>query len=456
MRDTTTRRTFLKRMAAAGAVLPFALDNRLLIGAPGRKLRHASIGVGGMGSSDLRTLAKHDDVEIVALCDVDGSRLARACGHEGVGGKFPAARTYRDWRVLLEREGERLDSINIATPDHMHAPIALTALRMGLHVYCQKPLAHGVTECRRLAEEAARRPRQVTQLGIQIHSRLVYRMAVKMIQTGMIGKVREVHSWCGKGWTGPPERRPEKRDPVPGGLDWDLWLGVAPARPYARGLYHPGDWRIWQDFGTGTLGDMACHIMDPVFTALDLAAPLSVTSRGTPPFEETYSPNNELAYRFPGTAYTDGKTLDYTWYDSGRLPDIGPFPLAKGQKLPGSGSMFVGEKGCLLLPHWTAPQPLPRDRFNQAVKAFKKEHNFPRIDHCHQFVDACLGRGETSTPFGYGGGLTEAILLGLVAHRFPDEELTWDAAALRFPDRPEANRFLAREYREGWRVKGLG
>jgi len=456
MPDKTTRRTFMKRLAATGAVLPFAFDPRHLVAPPRRTLRHACVGVGGMGNTDLKRLVSHPEVEIIALCDVDAEKLAAAAGDPRVAERFPGARTYRDWREMLAREGGRIGSVNVATPDHMHAPIAMTALRMGKHVYCQKPLAHDVSECRRLAEEAARRPRQVTSFGIQIHAHTVYRMAVKMIRTGLVGKIREVHSWCGKGWTGPPKVRPDRADPVPDTLDWDLWLGVAPVRPYVEKIYHPGHWRRWIDFGTGTLGDMACHIMDPVFSALDLTAPVKVRSAGHHPFEETYSPKNEIAYTFPGTPYTASRLLTYTWYDSGRQPDPTRFPLAKGQKLPGAGSMFVGEKGCLLVPHWAAPRPLPWDRFKTAVRAFKKEHAFPKIDHYHQFVDACLGKGKTATPFAYAGRLTEAVLLGLIAHRFPEEELAWDAERFCFPDRPEADRFLRRAYRKGWEVEGLG
>jgi predicted dehydrogenase len=313
-----------------------------------------------------------------------------------------------------------------------------------------------VHECRRLTEEAARRPRQVTSFGIQIHSHVAYRMAVKMVRTGLIGKIEEVHSWCGKGWTGSPEGRPDRTDPVPATLDWDLWLGVAPRRPYVKKIYHPANWRRWIDFGTGTLGDMACHILDPVFTALDLAAPTRVRSEGTRPYEETYSPENEIVYTFPGTRYTASRSVNCTWYDSGRGPDAKRFPLAEGQKLPKAGSVFVGEKGCLLVPHWAAPRPMPWDRFKKAVRAFKKKHEFPKIDHYHQFVDACLGKGKTTTPFAYAGRLTEAVLLGLIAHRFPQEDLAWDAKRLGFPGRPEAERFLRRGYRTGWEVEGLG
>ncbi len=456
MPGKTTRRTFLKQLAAGGTLMPLVL-NRPLYSAPApRKLRHACIGVGNMGWSDLRRFRDHPNVEIVALCDVDTDRLIRAASDAVVAKKHPGARTYLDWRVMLAEEGDRIESVNISTPDHMHAPIAMTALRQGKHVFCQKPLAHDVWECRKLAQEAESRPRQVTQMCIQIHSHVTYRMGVRMIQTGMIGKVKEVHSWCGKGWVGPPKKRPTRKDPVPGPLDWELWLGTAPHRPYVKGLYHPQNWRRWIDFGTGTLGDMACHIMDPVFCALDLTAPDRIQSVQSPPFEETYSPNNMIIFEFPGTNYTVSGKVTYTWYDSGCKPDRSRFPLAKDQKLPTNGSMFVGEEGCLLLPHWAAPRPLPRKKFLKAVKAFKKENEFPRINHFHQYVDACLGKGTTSTPFSYSGPLTEAALLGLISHRFRGERLRWDSENLRFPGKAGADSLLRRIYRGGWEVDGLG
>jgi len=456
MPDKSTRRTFLKQLAATGAVLPLGLNPSVFSPPAGRKLRHAAIGVGGMGWSDLKRFCTHENVELVALCDVDTRYLVKAAGNPLVAEKFPHARTYRDWRELLDREKNNIDSINVSTPDHMHAPISMTALSMGKHVFCQKPLAHDIQECRALAEEAARHPRLVTQMCIQIHSHLTYRMGVKMVRAGMIGKVKEVHSWCGKGWTGPPERRPDRTDPVPEHLDWDLWLGTAPERPFVKGLYHPKNWRKWMDFGTGTLGDMACHIMDPVFSALDLTAPDQVKSEGTPPFEEAYSPKNKIVYGFPGTRYTAGATLTYTWYDSGRMPDRDLFPLARDQKLPGGGSMFVGEEGCLLLPHWAAPRPLPGDRFKEKIKAFKKKHEFPAINHYDQFIDACLGKGKTTTPFSYSGPLTETVVMGLIAHRFPQETLLWDPEGLRFPGKPEADQHVRRSYRKGWEIEGLG
>jgi len=448
----STRRSFLKQMVGVGAAAPLILSGSTRGAAAGGKLRHASIGVGGMGGNDLGQFGGNPHVRIVALCDVDRGRLEQAAK------KYPHARLYQDWRELLEKEADAIDSVNVTTPDHMHAPIAMTALRLGKHVYCQKPLCHDIGEVRRLTEEAACRPGQVTQMGIQIHSHIAYRTAVAMLQFGLIGKITEVHSWSNKAWTGKKgqtERRPDRTDPVPEGLAWDLWLGTAPERPFVEGLYHPSNWRRWIDFGTGTQGDMACHIVDPVFSALGFTSPEWVMSYRTPPFEETYSPDNKIVHHFPGTKYTAGD-IDYYWYDSGAMPESGDWPLPRG-KLPRQGSMFIGEKGHLLLPHIGGPQPLPREKFEADLQRFKDEVHLPDIpNHYQQFVEAALGRGTTTAPFSYAGPLTETVLMGTVINRFPKEKLIWDAKACRFANSEKANAHLYRPYRDGWHVEGLG
>ena len=452
----TTRRTFIKQAAAAGAAGPLILSGKAR-GGNGRKLRHASIGTGRKGADDLARIGSHPDIEIVALCDVDQNYLKKAAK------RHPDARLYRDWRKLIEKEGDRIDSVNATVPNHMHAPISMTALEMGKHVWCQKPLTHSIYESRKLAEEAARRPELVTQMGVQTHSATAYRTAVAMIQFGVIGKIKEVHSWdivrfhYTGAFTDPPmRRRPDHADEVPDSLDWDLWLGVAPKRPYVKELYHTRFWRRWQDFGGGAHGDMGGHMMDVVFTALELTSPKWVMSHRTPPFEETYSPNNKVQYHFPGTKYTTGD-IDYYWHDTGPVDAKSSWPIDQKKKLPGDGSMLVGEKGYMFLPHGGAPQLLPREQLRDAIEEFdKRVGRVGGLNHYHQFVDACLGKGATTTPFGYSGNLTESILMGTVVNRFPKEKLVWDASALEFSNKPEANQYLRRTYRDGWHVEGLG
>ncbi|MCD4726466.1 MAG: gfo/Idh/MocA family oxidoreductase, partial [Pirellulales bacterium] len=291
------------------------------------------------------------------------------------------------------------------------------------------------------------------------------RNAVAMIQFGVIGKIKEVHSWdivrfhyTGAFADPPVRRRPDRVDEVPDSLDWDLWLGVAPHRPHIKDFYHTRWWRRWHDFGGGAHGDMAGHMMDVAFTALELTSPKWVMSHRTPPFDGIFSPNNEVQYRFPGTKYTTGD-IDYFWYDTGPVDAKSSWPIDQKKKLPGDGSMFVGEKGYLFLPHGSEPQLLPREDLKDVAKEFDTQvgrQDGRMVDHYHQFIDACLGKGTTTTPFKYSGNLTESILMGTVVNRFPKEKLVWDAEALKFSNKPEANQYLRRTYRDGWHVKGLG
>ena len=455
----STRRTFIKQAAIAGAAGPLILSGKAH-GGKARKLRHASIGVARRGAQDLKQFTSHPDIEIVALCDVDQNHLKQAAK------LFPKARLYRDWRVMLEKEDDQIDSINATVPNHMHAPVSITAMEMGKHVYCQKPLTHSIYESRRMAEEAARRPELVTQMGVQTNSAGGYRTAVAMIQFGVIGKIKEVHSWdivryhyTGAVTDPPMRRRPDKVDPVPDSLDWDLWLGVAPQRPYVKDIYHTRFWRRWHDFGGGAHGDMGGHMMDVVFTALELTQPKWLMSHRSPPYEETYSPNNKVQYRFPGTKYTSGD-IDYFWYDTGPVDAKSSWPIDQKKKLPPDGTMFVGEKGYMFLPHGGEPQLLPQEELRDAVKEFNTQVGRVEgqaVEHYHSFIDACLGRDiKTTTPFEYSGNLTESILMGTVVNRFPKEKLIWDAKALQFTNKPEANQYLRRDYRDGWHVKGLG
>jgi predicted dehydrogenase len=286
-------------------------------------------------------------------------------------------------------------------------------------------------------------------MGIQIHSSAEYKTAVKLIQSGAIGKVKEVHTWSNKKW-GDTEPLPERTDPVPEGLNWDLWLGTAPSRPYIKGIYHPGNWRKRLDFGTATFGDMGCHIYDPVFEALALTAPLSVRSEGPAPNKQSWAINALIHYVFPGTRFTAEKTVKVTWYDGDQKPPADVLSALGNVRAPGQGSIFFGTDGAMLLPHIGMPVLLSGGK----VKDVKIE-KVPGTDHYHQFVDAVLGKASTSTTFDYAGPLTESVLLGPVATRFPATTLEWNAKKLKFSNSPEATAFVRRKYREGWKVKGL-
>ena len=430
------RRTFLQLGAAP-------LVARLAQGRSGN-LRLASFGGAGMAWSTLDGIATHPEVTLTCVAEVDETRLAR------VKQKYPKARIYDNWRRMLEKERKNIDIACVGTPDHMHAPMAMSAMERGLHVYVQKPLTHDIYEARQLAAMAHRK-KLVTQMGIQIHSNREYRTAVAVIQGGAIGKVKEVHSWSNKKW-GDLEPMPDRSDPVPPTLNWDQWLGVEAARPYiGDGYYHPGNWRKRIDFGTSTFGDMGCHIFDPVFGSLQLTAPVSVRSEGPAPRQHSWAINDVIHYVFPGTAQTEGQTVNITWYDGDERPPKEVLDLLGSVKAPGQGSIFIGTKGVMLLPHVAMPLLLPLDQYRDF-----RMPEFETGNHYHQFVDAVLGKGKTSTAFDYSGPLTEAVLLGPVATRFPQTTLEWNVAKVKFGNSAEAGAFLRRQYRAAWHVKGLG
>lgn len=434
------RRQFLKTAASAVFAAPF-ITRDLIANPPSGRVIHASFGAAGMAWADLTSIATHKSVRMVACAEVDSNRALEFRK------KFPDAKVYADYRILLEKE--KLDSCNVSTPDHMHAPIGMLALHHGVNVYGQKPLTHDLYETRHLAEFAAQKKR-VTQMGIQIHSAREYKLAVQLVHQGVIGKVREVHTWSNKAW-GDNGTMPQRNDPVPANLNWDLWLGVCQPRPFIGGdWYHPGNWRKRLDFGTGTFGDMGCHIFDPVFGALGLTAPVSVRSEGAPPNSHSWATNAVIHYMFPATQYTVPGKIPVTWYDGDQKPPAEIRALLEGKPLPEQGSIVIGTEGILVIPHIEDPILLPQAKF----AGFK----FPKIegaDHWHEFVDAVRGQGKTSAGFEYSGPLTESVLLGSVATRFPKTTLDWNSSKLQFTNVKEANAFVRRKYRAGWETRGL-
>ena len=301
-----------------------------------------------MGSHDLKSIASHPQVEVLALCDVDTNSLAKAQA------LHPKAQGFSDYRKLLDQLGDQIDAVVVSTPDHTHAPASLRAMEMGKAVYCQKPLTHHVSEARavrKLAEDKG----LVTQMGIQIHSFQEYRSAVQLIQSGIIGKVHTVRAWSPKNW-GYDGQAPKGMDVVPTSLDWNLWLGTAPERPYVEEYYHPGNWRKLLDYGCGTLGDMGVHIFDTPYTALALDVPMTITTKCRKPTGFGHPEKNIVTYEFPGTEFTTD-SLKWVWYDGKKAPKKHKeLKLPNGDKLPNQGSMFIGEKGRLLLPHYDFPK----------------------------------------------------------------------------------------------------
>ena len=436
--STLSRRQFLQRSSLGAASVLTAASWSRVYGA-NETLRLASVGVGGKGWDDVSRISASPNVSVVALCDIDESEmfLGRAAK------KFPMAKSFTDWRRLFDTAKE-FDAVSVSTPDHMHAPVSLPAMALGKHVFCQKPLTHTVFEARQM-RLAAKKAGVVTQMGNQIQSHEAYRTAVKLVRDGTIGKVKEVHSWqSGKmGWMLAADR-PKDADPVPETIHWDEWLGTAPTRPYKAKLYHSFNWRAWQDFSNGQLGDFGCHILDPVFMALGLTAPLTVRAESSITNREVWSTWSIVNYEFPGTDYTAGTTLKLTWYDGeGKLPSRDRLGIAADVKLPNSGSLLIGEKGSLVIPHVAMPKLLPEDNF----KPFEK---VPGVDHYIGWADACRGVGKTTSHFDYASALTEAVLLGTVAMRTPGETLKWNTAALKVTNSPTANALLTKPYPKGW------
>lgn len=441
----TSRRRFLVSglgLAACSIVPPHLLGR----GGepPSERLNLVFVGVGGRGGANLSELAGEN---ILGLCDVDESRAAAARK------QAPRARFDRDFRRLLDAVGREAEGVVISTPDHTHAVVALRAIQMGKHVYCEKPLAHSLGEIRQLTQ-AARQARVVTQLGNQGHSTESIRTFCEMIRAGTLGAVREVHAFAQNSYR--PRgylTRPTETPPVPPELDWDLWLGPAPARPY-HPVYHPGRWRGWVDFGTGIVGDWVCHVLDPIYWALELDAPTAVTARALEYDDphvraETYPPGCVIEYEFPARGARP--PVKVFWYE-GACPPPRPPALEAARQLPQFGAWIVGERGQVLHGSHGAGgwQLLPRAR-HQAYQP--PPPTLPRVPGHHaDWVRACKGGPVSSANWDYGGPLAEVALLGVLAQRFNGQRLEWDARNLRVTNLPAANAFIQPAYREGWRI----
>jgi len=401
-----------------------------------------------MGAGDLEAISSHQLVDVVALCDVDSNNL------EAAKKLHPNAKVFSDYRKMLKDLENGIDAVIVSTPDHTHAPASMMAMEVGKPVYCQKPLTHHVTEARamrKLAEEK----KLVSQMGIQVHSFYDYKLATLLIQSGIVGKVSTVRAWSPKNW-GYDGPAPEGSDSVPSTLDWNLWLGTSAERPYKEDVYHPGNWRKLLDYGCGTLGDMGVHIFDTPYNALELDVPRTIINDCRNPTGFGYPENNIVTYEFPGTKHT-AETLKWVWYDGEGAPEgHEDLLLPDGETLPDQGAMFIGEKGRLLLPHFMQlPRLIVEGKYEEIDAAKIEQFNMgePIRDyeiegkkHYHQFVDACLGKDECSAPFSYASRLTETILLGVIAGRFPNKTLHWDNESAKFLEE-EANEFLDSKYR---------
>ena len=432
MNHRTNRREFLSNAARAGAGLWVAgaagcarvkpaVKSRTL--SPSEKLNIACIGVGGRGVEDTDGVAGEN---IVALFDVDEAQAAKTFE------RFPDAKRYQDFRELLGPLGKSIDAVVISAPDHIHAPAAMMAMAQGKHVFCQKPLAHSILEVRMMTEMAAKK-KLATQMGIQGHSMNGHRRAVELLQAAVIGPVREVYAWSDRPIWPQGIDRPKETEPVPPTLNWDLWLGWSPRRPYNH-IYVPFNWRGWWDWGCGALGDMGCHNMDVAFWGLKLGAPTSCEAEVSDVHKETFPKASTIRWQFPARGMMPPVRL--TWYDGGGKP---PAELAPGVKLPTNGCLFIGTKGRrLLAPDWHANdfKLLPEKEF----KDFKgPKGTIPRSPgHYEEWIAACKGGAPALANFSYSGPMTEAVLLGNVAIRM-GKKIEWDSKNMRAKNCPEAD-----------------
>jgi predicted dehydrogenase len=445
-----SRRDFMGTAAAAMAAVTFV--PRHVLGGPGHtppseKLNIAGVGIGGMGQNNIRACESEN---IVALCDVDWTYSAE------VFKRYPKARTWNDYRKMLDEQKD-IDAVIVATPDHTHAVVAMAAMQRGKHVYVQKPLTRSVYEARMLTE-AARKYKVATQMGNQGHSSEEVRMLCEWIWDGAIGDVHEVHCWTNRPVWPQGLDRPKDTPPVPETLDWDLWIGPSPMRPY-HPTYLPFNWRAWIDFGAGALGDMGCHVMDAAFWALKLKYPVSVEASHSyevptmwTRFEnkETYPTAEVVHYQFP--AREGMVPVKLHWYDGGILPQR-PDDLEPGRKIPESGSIFVGTKGKIMCGTYSEnARIIPETKMRAYTRPAK---SIPRIEngpggHEQDWVRACKGGPAASSSFDYSGPFTETVVMGNLAVLNPGKKLEWDGENMKVTNDEEANAYVRPVFREGW------
>lgn len=440
-------------MLGGAAAAAFTIVPRHVLGLgdapPSEKLNIASVGAGGRAVDDLDGLKSQN---IVALCDVDWRQAG------GSFRRWPKARQYKDFRKMLEEMNKSIDAVLVATPDHIHAPASMMAIKMGKHVYCEKPLTRTVYEARALGK-AAREAKVATQMGNQGMAFEGNRLINEWIWDGAIGAVREVHVWSDRPthlgkkelyWAQGIDR-PKERPPAPEGLDWDLWLGPAPYRPY-HPAYVPFAWRGWWDFGSGGLGDMGIHNIAPAFSALRLGVPSCVYGSSTPVYEETLPLASVVHYEFPAREGMPAVTLH--WYDGGLLP-ARPEELEEGRELnKEDGLLFVGDKGKMLVEGWGghSPRLIPEKAMREYRRPAK---TLPRsIGHYEEWIEASKGgKVRPRSNFeDFAGPLTEAVLLGTISVRLGGKKLQWDSANLRVTNAADANALLHYEYRRGWEL----
>jgi predicted dehydrogenase len=448
MNQLTRRRFISSALAAASSVsiVPsYCLGLSATRAAPSETLYFAKVGCGGMGTGDFRSVVNSGAVP-VALCDIDFRRAAGTRRHEAARG----VRFYSDFREMFDGAAKNCDAVVVSTPDHMHAPVSMAAMQLGKHVYCQKPLARTIQECYQM-RDAAKKYGVVTQMGNQGNSSGDLESTTEYVKSGVIGTVQEVHVWTDRAQRGWPQGSnvmlPKEGLPTPDHIRWDSFLGVAPKIPFSPAI-HPIKWRGYMDFGTGALGDMACHNMDPAFVALDLDQPSYVKTECSEFNRVSFPAWSIVEWGFPARGERPAVTV--FWYDGGKKPPR-PKELPEGKELDGNGCLFIGEKGKMLGgSHSGFCEPLHKDYE-------RPEPTLPRSEgHYREWVMACRGekinRGTTGSNFGYAGPMTATINMGVVGMYYPGEKLEWDRDELEFK-KSEANQYLHREYRETYELR---
>jgi hypothetical protein len=464
MSRSTSRRDFLRTVAAAGVAtagstmigrMARAQTTTLPTELPGKSLRMAFIGTGGKGTVDINELARLG-VDCACYCDVDTRHFKE------VAKLFPNAKPFQDYREMFDKMHKEFDAVTVSIPDHGHYPATVLAMNHEKSVYTQKPLTHTVWEARQLTEKY-KTFKAATQMGNQGHANEGCRITYEWIRQGAIGDIKEVHSFTNRPIWPQGINRPSGSDPVPAELDWKLWLGVAPARPYKEekpgeekkkrnGVYHPFNWRGWFDFGCGALGDMACHMLNAMFMTLEPGYPTSIEPvevNGLHP--ETFPRSSILKWTFPANSWRPG-FVSY-WYDGGKTPPRPP-ELEADRKLPGTGNLFIGTKGTILVSgdYGESPRIIPETKLKEIGKPKRMLERSP--GHYNEFVLAALGKKPLDFPksnFGFAAPMTETIALGNIAMRMK-HRIEWDGPNLRITNLPEANKLLTKDYPEGWRV----
>lgn len=439
------RRKMLQTTGAAGLGVWLA-GSQAMAGetlSPNEKFNVAFVGCGGKGETNLKETAALGH-NVVALCDVDDKRAG------GAFERFPQAKKYRDFRRMLDEMGKQIDAVVVSTPDHMHAPISLMAMKLGKHVYCEKPLTWSIAEARLMAK-TAKEQKVATQMGTQGMSVDAARAGIEVLRSGVLGEVSEVHVWtdrAGRLWPQGVDR-PTEASPARQDLDWDLWLGVAPDRPYSR-AYCPFIWRGWKDFGTGAVGDMGVHNAAMCYAGLELGQPSSAEIVETSGLKsETYPTWSLLKLGFPARAGRGPITLH--WYEGSKLP---PASLVEGHKVAQNGAIVVGKQGTLYSIEWTGGDwhLLPDEKFSDYKLPSPTIPRAPQHNHYQDWIRACKGGEPALCRFdGFAAELTEMLLVGVLAQRV-GKNIQWDAAKMQAVGCPEAQPFVERQYRSGWRV----